>query len=101
MRSSRSILPLAEPSRANVVANTKLYLSTLVTLRAVFPTVDVYPDWSYSNVAQAIAVAAPASRPSADSLLQRALALEQEFHFRYSLAELVGKRVTKAAAGGR
>ena len=30
---------------SNVAANTKLYLSTLVTLGAVFPTVDAYPDW--------------------------------------------------------
>ena len=28
---------------SNVVANTKLYLSTLVTLHTVFSTVDVYP----------------------------------------------------------
>ena len=79
---------------SNVVANTKLYLSTLVTLRAVFPTVDIYPDWSYSNVAEAIAVAAPVSRPSADSLIQRALVLQKQFHFRYSLSALVGKRAT-------
>ncbi len=42
---------------SNVVANTKLYLSTLVTLHAVFPTVDVYPAWSEPNETQAIAVA--------------------------------------------
>jgi spermidine synthase len=85
---------------SNVVANTKLYLSTLVTLRAVFPTVDVYPDWSYSNVAQAIAVAAPASRPSADSLLQRALALQKQFHFRYSLSGPISRRVTDQNSEG-
>jgi predicted membrane-bound spermidine synthase len=50
---------------SNVVANTKLYLSTLVTLHAVFPTVDVYPAWSEPNETQSIAVAVPAPRPAA------------------------------------
>jgi spermidine synthase len=80
---------------SNVAANTKLYLSTLVTLRAVFPTVDVYPEWTDSNEAQAIAVAAPSSRPDAESLMQRAVALQQQYHFRYSLSALVGKRITE------
>jgi spermidine synthase len=80
---------------SNVVANTKLYLSTLVTLRAVFPTVDVYPAWSEPNETQAIAVAVSAPRPTAESLMQRARALQTEYRFRYSLPALVGKRVTE------
>jgi len=79
---------------SNVAANTKLYLSTLATLRAVFPFVDVYPEWTDLNAAQAIAVAAPSSRPDTVSLMQRAVALQQQYHFRYSLSDLVGKRVT-------
>ena len=51
---------------SNVVANTKLYLSTLVTLHAVFPTVDVYPAWSEPNETQAIAVAVSSPRPAAE-----------------------------------
>jgi spermidine synthase len=85
---------------SNVAANTKLYVSTLVTLRAVFPTVDVYPDWADSKSAQATAVADPSPRPTTDALTQRALALQQKFHFRYSLADIVGKRVTKAPPVG-
>jgi len=85
---------------ANMAANTKLYLSNLVTLRAVFPTVDVYPEWAEPAEAQAIAVAAPSSRPAADSLLQRALALQQQYHFRYSLSAFVRKRVTDWSAEG-
>jgi predicted membrane-bound spermidine synthase len=85
---------------SNVAANTKLYLSTLVTLRAVFPTVDIYPEWTDPSGAQAIAVAMPAPRPSAESLTQRALALQQQYHFRYALPALVGKRVTDADAEG-
>ena len=79
---------------SNVAANTKLHLSTLATLRAVFPIVDVYPEWTEPNAAQAIAVAAPSSRPDTVSLMQRAVALQQQYHFRYSLSDLVGKRVT-------
>lgn len=85
---------------SNVAANTKLYVSTLMTLRAVFPTVDVYPDWADSKFAQAIAVAAPSARPNADALLQRAAALQQRFHFRYPLTDIVGKRVTKDFSAG-
>jgi spermidine synthase len=85
---------------SNVVANTKLYLSTLVTLRAVFPTVDVYPAWSERNETQAIAVAVSAPRPAAESLMQRALALQTEYRFRYPLPALVGKRVTELYSEG-
>jgi spermidine synthase len=85
---------------SNVAANTKLYLSTLVTLRAVFPTVDVYPEWTDPNGAQAIAVAVPSSRPTAESLTQRALALQQQYHFRYGLPALVNNRVTAADSEG-
>jgi spermidine synthase len=85
---------------SNVVANTKLYLSTLVTLHAVFPTVDVYPAWSEPNETQAIAVAVPGPRPATENLMQRAAALQAEHHFRYPLPDLVGKRVTELYAKG-
>jgi len=85
---------------SNVTANTKLYVSTLVTLHAVFPTVDVYPAWSEATTAQAIAIAVPAPRPPAEALMQRAAALQAEHHFRYPLPELVGQRVTKLYTKG-
>jgi spermidine synthase len=86
---------------SNVAANTKLYLSTLVTLSAVFPTVDVYPDWIDRSDAQAIAVAMPAPRPSADALQQTAAALQQQqYHFRYPLPALTGKRVAEPNSEG-
>jgi spermidine synthase len=85
---------------SNIVANTKLYLSTLVTLRSVFPTVDVYPASGEPNEPQAIAVAVAAPRPTAESLTQRALALQTEYHFRYPLPALVGKRVTELHSKG-
>ena len=85
---------------SNVAANTKLYLSTLVTLGAVFPTVDVYPDWVDRSEAQAIAVAMPAPRPTADGLQKSAAALQQQYHFRYPLPVLAGKRVTEPDSAG-
>ncbi len=84
---------------SNVAANTKLYLSTLVTLAAVFPTVDAYPDWLDRSEAQVIAVAM-AARPAADGLLQAAAALQQQYHFRYPLPALAGKRVTAPDSEG-
>jgi spermidine synthase len=85
---------------SNVAANTKLYLSTLVTLGAVFPTVDAYPDWLDRSEAQVIAVAMPAQRPTADGLLGSAAALQQQYHFRYPLPALAGKRVTAPDSEG-
>jgi spermidine synthase len=85
---------------SNISGNTKLYLSTLTTLREVFATVDIYPDWQQSNEAQAIVVAAPAARPTADLLMQRAAAMQGQRHFRYPLSEFVGKRVADRGADG-
>ncbi len=84
----------------NVAANTKLYVSALATLRTVFPTVDVYPAWADAGEVQAIAVATLAPRPSAEDLAQRALALQNQFHFRYPLPDLVGERVTTQYSEG-
>ena len=75
-RMGRCVARLGGEMASNVDANTKLYLSTLVTLGAVFPTVDVYPDWLGRGEAQAIAVAMPAQRPTADGLLGSAAALQ-------------------------
>ncbi len=85
---------------SNIAGNTKLYLSTLATLRTVFSTVDVYPEWNDANGAQSIIVAVPAARPSADALLRRAVALQEQYHFRYPLADLVSERVTDQNADG-
>jgi spermidine synthase len=84
----------------NVAANTKLYVSALATLRTVFPTVDVYPARTDAGEVQAIAVATSAPRLNADELTKRALALQNQFHFRYPLPDLVGKRVTAQYSEG-
>lgn len=85
---------------SNVAANTKLYLSTLVTLGAVFPTVDAYPDWLDRSEAQVTAVATPAPRPTADALQQSATALQQQYHFRYPLPALARRRVREPSSEG-
>jgi spermidine synthase len=85
---------------SNITGNTKLYLSTLATLRAVFPMVDAYPDWKDAAGAQSILVATLAARPSTDLLMRRAVALQNRHHFRYSLPDLVGARVTDQSAEG-
>jgi spermidine synthase len=86
---------------SNLSGNTKLYASSLRTFRAVFPTVDVYPDWKNPDEAQAVVVATPTARPNAEALLQRAAALQAQHHFRYALPDFVGQRVVDgdAAAG--
>jgi spermidine synthase len=85
---------------SNVAASTKHYVSSLVTLRAVFPTVDTYSDWKEAEEAQSIAVATPSPRPSADALTQRAAALQEQYHFRYPPGVFVGRRVTDENADG-
>ena len=84
----------------NITGNTKLYLSTLATLRAVFPLVEVYPDWRDAGGAQSIIVAGPAASPGTEALMQRAVALREQRHFRYPLSDLVGGRATDQSADG-
>ncbi len=84
---------------SNVSGNTLLFRSTLATLRAVFPTVDVYPDWKQPDEAQAVVVASPSARPGADVLMQRAAALQAQHHFRYPPSEFIGKRVVDGDTG--
>jgi spermidine synthase len=85
---------------SNVAANTKLYVSSLATLRAVFATVDTYDDWKEETEAQSIAVATASPRPGADALRERAAALEAQHHFRYPPGELITSRMTDEKAEG-
>jgi predicted membrane-bound spermidine synthase len=92
-------LALGGAVASNISGNTKLYLSSLATLRAVFPTIDVYPD-RQAYEAQAIVVAVPTPRPSAATLMQRATVLQERYHFRYPLSYFVDKRVENQSAEG-
>jgi spermidine synthase len=78
---------------SNVAGGTRLYSSTLVTFRAVFPTVDVYPDFEDADEAQVVTVAALTPEPSAEMLMERARVLQEDHHFRYPLPGLARRRV--------
>lgn len=83
---------------ANVAGGTRLYSSTLVTLRAVFRTVNVYPDFEDADQAQVVTVAASTPEPSAEMLTERAKALQENYHFRYSLLDLAKRRIVNRNA---
>jgi spermidine synthase len=85
---------------ANVAGGTRLYSSTLVTLRAVFPTVDIYPDFEDADLAQVVTVAASTPEPSAQTLTERARVLQDHYHFRYPLPDLVKHRIVNRNAEG-
>jgi spermidine synthase len=84
----------------SIYSGTKLFRSTLVTLRAVFQTVDLYPGWSAPDESQAIAVATPGKGPNRDTLMQRAIALQGQRHFRYAMPALLEKRAVEQSAEG-
>ena len=72
----------------NVHQGTKLFDSTLKTLGAVFPGIDIYGTGTGSVI---VAVSNEAKRQQGD-LLARATALQQQHSFRYPLTKLVGTR---------
>jgi spermidine synthase len=75
----------------NVHDGTKLYASTLLTLRAVFPTVHLYP--SGQGEVQTVVMGEPA--PDAATLSDRAAALQEKFRFRFALPALLARRTEK------
>jgi spermidine synthase len=83
---------------SNILGGTKLYVSTLVTLSATFPTVDVYPEYEIGDEVHGIVVATPTPAPSMETLTRRAVALQGQHHFRYPLPGLVTKRVANPNA---
>ncbi|HTS39626.1 MAG TPA: fused MFS/spermidine synthase [Xanthobacteraceae bacterium] len=77
----------------NVHSGTKLYLSTLRTLSAVFASVHIYP----SGEGETITVATPEPAPSADTLASRAAALQQRYNFRFPMPALLARRAALPA----
>jgi len=75
----------------NVHDGTKLYASTLLTLRAVFPGVHLYP----SGEGEVIVVATGDAPPDASALDARGKALQDKHGFRFPLAALLARRVDK------
>ena len=64
---------------------TKLYASTVKTLRASFAWVDLYR----TGEGNIIAVAGATARPDNADLMQRATALQRSYQFQYSLIRML------------
>ncbi len=71
----------------NVPSDTMLYPSTIVTLRAVFPTVDLYP----AEDGLVITVATPQPGPDQAEVARRAAALQERYSFRFPLPALAAR----------
>ncbi|MEJ0076317.1 MAG: fused MFS/spermidine synthase [Alphaproteobacteria bacterium] len=76
----------------NVHDNTKLFASTLLTLRSVFPNVHLYP----TGLGETIVVATADPAPDEATLAGRATAMQREFGFRFPLPELLARRSDKS-----
>jgi len=77
----------------NVHDGSKLYASTLLTLGAVFQTIDLYPSGEGE-----VSVVATDETPNLETLTQRASALQSNHGFRYALPALLAKRKTDVRA---
>ena len=76
----------------NVHDGTKLYASTLLTLRAVFSGVHLYP----SGQGEVAVVATAEEAPDAATLARRAAGLQEKSGFRYPLPALLARRSEKS-----
>jgi spermidine synthase len=76
----------------NVHDGTKLYASTLLTLRTVFPSVHLYP----SGAGEMITVVTAEPAPDDATLASRAASLQEKFGFRFPLPALLARRTDKS-----
>lgn len=74
----------------NIHDGTKLYLSTIMTMRAEFPSVHLYPTGEGEVIA--IGTLKPRER---DWVVARATALQEKYKFRFPLPDLVAKPLDK------
>jgi spermidine synthase len=78
----------------NVHEGTKLYASTLLTLRSVFPGVHLYP----SGQGEMITVVTAGPAPDEATLAERAKTLQEKYLFRFELPALLARRTEKSGA---
>ena len=78
----------------NVHDGTKLYASTLVTLRAVFPAVHLFS----TGMGEMITVATAEPAPDDTTLARRAAELQEKYRFRFELPALLVRRTEKSGA---
>ena len=76
----------------NVHDGTRLYASTLLTLRTVFSGVHLYP----TGLGEVIVVATAEAAPEAAVLAQRAASLQEKYGFRFPLPKLLERRTEKS-----
>jgi spermidine synthase len=72
----------------NVHDNTKLFASTLLTLRSVFASVHLYP----TRLGETIVVATTDPAPDEATLAARATTMQRQFDFRFRLTDLLATR---------
>ncbi|MEX0751773.1 MAG: fused MFS/spermidine synthase [Xanthobacteraceae bacterium] len=72
----------------NIHSGTKLYTSTLLTLRSVFPAIDLYAEGG-----SVIAVVSNGTGLDAAALARRAAALQERIGFRYPMPRLLENRI--------
>lgn len=80
----------------NIHEGTKLYAATLATLRAVFPTLDLYP----SGRGEMIAVVSAAEKIDREALVRKAQTLQEQYRFRFPLPELIAARQDRPSSPG-
>ena len=78
----------------NVHDGTKLYASTLVTLRAVFPAVHLFS----TGMGEMITVVTAEPAPDDTTLARRAAELQEKYRFRFELPALLVRRTEKSGA---
>ncbi len=69
----------------NIHEGTLLHLSAIVTLRAVFQTVHLYP----TGEGEVAVVVAPRPEPSREALAERAVKMQERYGFRFPLPQLL------------
>ncbi len=69
----------------NIHEGTLLHLSAIVTLRAVFPAVHLYP----SGEGEVAVVVTPRPAPSREALAERAAKMQERYGFRFALPQLL------------
>ena len=77
----------------NVHDGTKLYVSTVKTLKDVFPALHLYP----TGEGEVIMVATAQDAPSDAALKERAQSLQQQHRFRYALPPMMTRRTAHPA----
>jgi spermidine synthase len=72
----------------NIHDGTKLFVSTILTMRAEFPSLHLYP----TGEGEVIAVGMMQPRDDKDALAKRAAEMQEKFKFRYPLPKLMERR---------